>query len=295
MSDGAAVPDTKLRQAAAAALEPIERGAGTLQPVWFTRERAIFRQAEPAPALFVKVYQQADQLEWEVAVMRRAAEAGVPVAPLVAFHCGPPAVLITEQVAGVPLSSAYPLAAEATGRLLRRFHALGAAPAFVDGSVSQQRWSGFIRDWAEREIAATLRRGALAEDEARRLRRHFADLAPILDQRPCALIHGDCQTEHVLIDPASQRVNALLDFVDARPGDPLVDVAVLTLWDRALTPAVLRGDGGDDPDAPTLLPAYRLLRHLAAANWLVANGAPEHASAHERAVQQALAMKVPRR
>ncbi|HET7034591.1 MAG TPA: phosphotransferase [Thermomicrobiaceae bacterium] len=292
MSDELRTPDRSLREAAERALAAIGRAGDNLQPVWFTRERATFLLAEPAPALFVKVYQQAEQLEHEVAVLRRAAAAGIPVAPLMAFRGGPPAVLITEQVAGVPLSSAYPLAAEATGRLLRRFHALGAAPPYAGG---QRRWSEFIIDWAEREIDTALARGALTDDEARRLRRHFSGLASVLDRRPCALLQGDFQTAHVLIDPATQHVSALLDFVDTQPGDPLVDIAILTLWDQALTPAVLRGYGSDDPDAPALLPAYRLLRLLAAANWLVANGAPEYLPAHERAVHQALEIEIEHR
>ena len=271
-----------LRAAANAALAELGRD-GDLRPVWFTGRRAIFLQAEPAPPLFIKVYQQASQLEREVAVMRRASEADIPVAPLVSFVAGPPAVLITEQVAGVPLSSVFPGAAKGAGRILRRFHALGAAPPFAGGG---RRWSAFIRSWAEREIVESLARGALPPGEASALQRHYSQLAPVLDQRPCALILGDCQTDHVLVDPTTQEVRAILDFVDTQPGDPLVDVAVLTLWDAALTAPVLRGYGEDIEEAAALLPAYRLLRHLGAANWLVRHGLPDEALRHDRAVRE---------
>ena len=270
-----------LLAAAVRALASLGGPGDDLRPHWVTRERAIFLQPQPEPALFVKVYQQASQLEREVDVMRRAAAAGIPVARLVFVSSGPPAVLVTERVDGVPLSSDFPIAAAATGRLLRRFHALGARPPYADG---QQRWSAFVRDWAEREIAIALTREALTAEVARRVRAHFMSLGPALDERPCALILSDCQTEHVLIDPATQRVQALLDFVDVQPGDPLIDIAVLTLWDDDLTPLVLRGDGVDADDGLDLLSSYRLLRHLAALNWLVANDAAEYLAPHEEAI-----------
>ena len=235
------------------------------------------------PPVFVKVYLDATQLEREVMVLRRADAGGIPVAPVITFESGPPAIVITEQVSGIPLSAEYPRAAEATGRLLRQFHALGASPPFVDG---QQHWSNFVRDWLERELVVTMDRGAVTCAEAGRLRQHFASRASILDERPVALIHGDFQTDHVLIDPATQRVTALLDFVDTQPGDPLVDIAVLTLFDRQLESLVLRGYGMDLGEAEGLISSYRLLRHLVAANWLVENGVPHLAPPHEQAVHQ---------
>ncbi len=277
------VPVPALFDAAVRALASIGRPGDTLRTHWVTTERAIFFQAEPEPPVFIKVYLNTQQLEREFAVMRLAAPAGIPVAPVIAFEAGSPAVLITEQVPGVPLASVYPKAAEDAGRLLRRFHALGASPPFADG---QAHWSAFVRDCLERELTAAVDRQALTTHQARRLRTHFAALAPVLDARPVVLIHGDCQTDHILIDPETQIVTALLDLVDAQPGDPLFDIAVLTLFDRALEPLLLRGYGVDNREALDLLPAYRVLRYLGAANWLITNGVPHLAPPHEQAVQQ---------
>jgi len=276
-------PSSLLRRAAGMALAALGRGESHLRVVWFTEGRAVFLQGEPPPAVFIKVYQHAAQLEREAITMARASARGIPVAPRVAFHTGPPAVLITERVSGIPLSSAHPMAAEATGRLLREFHSLGALPPFVDGQPS---WSAFIRGWAEREIVAALEWRAITPDAGRKISRHFTELDSCLNARPCALIHADLQSEHVLIDPVTQRVTALLDFVDTQPGDPLVDIAVLTLWDRGLTIPVLTGYGAAGHEDADLLPSYRLLRHLGAANWLVKHGARPEARRHERAAHQ---------
>lgn len=281
----AALPERPLLDAAETALAALGRDAGGLRVVWSTRERAILLQEEPAPPLYIKVYRQMAQLEREVATMARAAAAGIPVATRRAFSADPPAVLITERVGGIPLASAYPLAAEEAGGLLRRFHALGARPPFVDG---QSRWSAFIRGWANRGIATMVERRAIGPGDGQRLYRHFAAIAAVLGARPCVLIHADLQAEHVLIDPVTQRVTAFLDFVDTQPGDPLVDIAVLTLWDSALAAPILAGYGAAGHEDVDLLPTYRLLRHLGAANWLTGHGVHAEATRHEQAVHHYL-------
>lgn len=281
----AMLPAHPLLHAAETALSALGRDAGGLSVVWFTSERAILLQEEPVPSLYLKVYQQAAQLEREVATMERAAAAGIPVATRLAFHADPPAVLITERVGGIPLASSYPLAAEETGRLLRRFHALGARPPFVDG---QSDWSAFIRSWANREIATMVERRAIDPGDGQRLYRHFAASAVVLSARPCVLIHADLQAEHVLIDPITQQVTAFLDFVDTQPGDPLMDIAVLTLWESELVALILDGYGAEGDEDVDLLPTYRLLRHLGAANWLVEHGVPAEAIRHEQAVRHYL-------
>jgi len=284
-SGAPALPDIFLLRAAERALITLGRDVNGLQVIWTTEARAILLQKEPAPALFIKVYQEVTPLAREVATMERALAAGIPAAKSLTLHTGPPAVLITKRVGGIPLTSAYPLAAEATGRLLRRFHALGASPPFVDG---QRSWSVFIRNWADREIATMVEHRAISLGDGQRLHRHFAALDTVLSARPCALIHADLQAEHVLIDPVTQRVHALLDFVDTQPGDPLIDIAVLSLWDTGLARAVFAGYDAMGNAQTDLLRTYRLLRHLGAANWLTTHGVPAEATRHEHAVHHYL-------
>lgn len=64
-------------------------------------------------------------------------------------------------------------------------------------------------------------------------------LQPVLMQRPIVLLHGNLQAAHILVDPQSEQVLAFLDFADAQPGDPLLDIAVVTLWDQELTDFLL--------------------------------------------------------
>ena len=65
--------------------------------------------------------------------------------------------------------------------------------------------------------------------------------------------------------------DTFLDFADAQPGDPLLDIAVLTLWDQKLTDFFLEGYSGikNNEETQQLLSLYRLVRHLAEIPWLL--------------------------
>jgi aminoglycoside phosphotransferase (APT) family kinase protein len=88
------------------------------------------------------------------------------------------------------------------------------------------------------------------------------------------LLHGDLQTAHILVDPQTEHVLAFLDFADAQAGDPLLDIAVVTLWDHGLTDFLLEGYSGivGNEETQQLLSLYRLLRHLAEIPWLLERG-----------------------
>ena len=125
--------------------------------------------------------------------------------------------------------------------------------------------------WAERELSSLAQLGVLDAEQITTLRQWFAGQRHRLVARPVVLLHGDLQPAHVIVDEDSERVVALLDFADAQPGDPLPDVAVLTLRDRALTDPVLEGyeQIADDPETETMLTLYRLLRLLSEVPWLL--------------------------
>jgi aminoglycoside phosphotransferase (APT) family kinase protein len=42
--------------------------------------------------------------------------------------------------------------------------------------------------------------------------------------------HGDLKGEHLLLVPAGWRVSGVIDWGDARPADPAVDLAGLVIW-----------------------------------------------------------------
>jgi len=192
--------------------------------------------------------------------------------------------LVTERLPGVPVTARLPATAVKVGRLLRRLHELPEPPPFAGG---QLRWDEFISWWSTLELQNAFERGFLATHEHQAIAAHYGALLPRLAARPFGLIHGDCQAEHWLVDPGDQEVLGVVDFADAQSGDPLMDIAVLTMWDPVLTEFVLKGHGSsDDLD---LLPSYGLLRHLAAANWLSDHGVTYHAQRNLAAVRQWLA------
>lgn len=77
-------------------------------------------------------------------------------------------------------------------------------------------------------------------------------LAHLPNQEPVRLIHGDCSMANCIIDPATSRIAALLDWELSTLGDPLADLAhSCKPW--CLEPSE-RGFSGHDP-ASTGIPA----------------------------------------
>jgi aminoglycoside phosphotransferase (APT) family kinase protein len=107
----------------------------------------------------------------------------------------------------------------------------------------------------------------------RYLRATFTDM----DEPDLHLLHGDGQTDHYLVTPGSAHLAGVLDFGDAVLGDPVWDLAILTLDAPRMLGELLRGY---EPEATTerrtsqLLSAYQLIRRLGSASWMRAHGQP---------------------
>jgi aminoglycoside phosphotransferase (APT) family kinase protein len=257
-----------------------------LRPLAAERGRAVFAAAGPGIDVVAKAYRDAPALAHEVRVLDRVRGRGVPAPEVLAFEPGPPAVVVMTRLRGRPLASAMGDApAVEAGAALRRVHELAAAPPYSGG---QHRWEEFVVWWAVREAAACERLGILSAAEAAAAASRISTARDPLAGRPTVLIHGDLQPDHVLVE--SGRLAGLIDFVDAQPGDGLLDVAVLTLRDEALTGPVLRGLGlAADATTRLLLDRYRLLRHLAAAAWLHERAHTAESARHAAAVRAGLA------
>jgi aminoglycoside phosphotransferase (APT) family kinase protein len=260
-------------------------GAG-LRSLAAERGRAVFAAAGTGVDVVAKAYEDTAALTYEARVLELARDRGAPVPEVLAFEPGPPAVLVMTRVPGSPLTSAMGEAPAAqAGAALGRVHELPAAPPYSGG---QHRWEEFVAWWAEREAATCARLGILSGAEAAAAASRIAAARDLLARRPTVLIHGDLQPDHVVV--AAGRLTGLIDFVDAQPGDALLDVAVLTLWDRALTGPVLRGLGlAADGTTALLLDRYQLLRHLAAAAWLYERGHAAESARHAAAARVGLA------
>jgi aminoglycoside phosphotransferase (APT) family kinase protein len=226
-------------------------------------------------------------LQREYDVAQKAASVGVPIPEMLGFEAGQPAVLAMKQVIGQPLSSHNQLAAKEASIYLQRFHSIGVHPPFSRG---QQQWDIFISRWANEEMEKVRILEVLDHFQISELQKQFDRLQPLLAQRPIVLLHGDLQPAHILVDAQAEKVLAFLDFVDAQPGDPLLDIAVLTLWDLRLTDLLLEGYSSipNNEETKQLLSLYRLLRHLAEIPWLFERGFKELAARNITALTNAL-------
>lgn len=256
-----------------------------LRPLYLQPDRAIFL-AEKA-RIILKVYVVGKTLQQEYETMQSARAIGIPLPDLLLLENKQPAVFAMSQVIGRPLSSGDVAAAKEAGGYLERFHQLRAHPPFSGG---QTEWDAFILWWADREISCAEALHLFADDEILQLRNAFETQRSLFAGRPIAFLHGDLQAAHILIDPPTQKVVAFLDFADAQPGDPLLDIAVLSLWDHGLADKVLEGYTGIENNEQTqlLLSHYRLLRHLAEIPWLLERGFREQAEEDRKAVKVSL-------
>ncbi len=253
-----------------------------LKPLYLQPDRAIFLAEKQH--IVLKVYKEGNVLQHEYEIAQKAASIGVPTPQIIAFVAGPPAVLAMQQVIGQLLSSHNQAAAQEAGKYLQRFHTLPAHPPFSGG---QQHWDAFISWWAEDELEKVKRLALFAASQIAALQERFVALQPLLAHRPIVLLHGDLQPVHILVGSHPEKVLAFLDFADAQPGDPLLDIAVLTLWDHPLADFLLAGYGSIENNAETkhLLSLYRLLRQLSEIPWLLERGF------HELAARDIAALK----
>src|SRR5215207_10762495 len=201
----------KLELAAKTAMTKYVGKPEPLIPIYVQPDRAIFL-AVPSQ-LVLKVYVEKTALQKEVEVARQARAAGVPTPEMIGLDVDELGVLTMKQVKGTPLSIQNKNAIQEAGKYLRRFHEIGATPPFSGG---QSQWDEFILWWSSKEIDALYGLSVCDEKERDELKDRFRRLKPFLESRPVVLLHGDLQTDHILVDPQGDKVLAFLDFVDAQ-------------------------------------------------------------------------------
>ncbi|MEU8816699.1 aminoglycoside phosphotransferase family protein [Actinoplanes sp. NPDC048796] len=218
------------------------------------RQRATLRVGD----VFLKVDGDPAHAAIEVRAM-----AMVPVpTPAVLWH--EPPVLAIAAVPGKALgvlgepSAASPAAWAATGAAIRRLHDAPLPP-----------WPGEkLEDVAaelDSECAWLLANGVLPPEVITR-NREIAEAA-LRPWRP-AFIHGDFQITHVFVD--GDEVTGVIDWSEAAPGDPMSDLATLTLGHEERLDDLLAGYGpGADRD---VIRAWWSLRSLVASRWLIEHG-----------------------
>jgi aminoglycoside phosphotransferase (APT) family kinase protein len=208
--------------------------------------------------VFLKV--DADQARTDVEVEAMAL-APVPTPPVVWRR---PPVLALAALPGKALgrlaepSTAPPAAWAAVGAVLRTLHDAPLPP-----------WPGKgVEELAQRldqECDWLVANGVLPPEVIARNRR-LAETA--LRPWTPVFIHGDLHISHVFVE--GEQVTGILDWSEAAAGDPLYDLATLTLAHEENLDHLLAGYGTDVDRE--LIRAWQSWRCLVAVRWLVENG-----------------------
>ncbi|GAA0590062.1 phosphotransferase [Kribbella sandramycini] len=208
--------------------------------------------------VFLKVDGDGARLEVEAAVM------GLAPVPTPEVLWRQPSVLAIGAVPGRALgvlgepSWASAQAWAAAGAAVRELHEAPLPP-----------WTGR----SDAEIAAELEgecEWLIANDvlPAELVRRNQELASGVFRPWTPAFIHGDLQITHIFVD--GDEVTGIIDWSEGRQGDPMFDLAVLTLGHAERLPDLLAGYGHDvDHDA---IRAWWSLRSLTAARWLIEHG-----------------------
>jgi len=245
-------------------------------------ERATLRVGD----VFLKIDTDPARIDREVEVMARAP---IPT-PEVLWH--KPLVLALAAVPGAalgllgkpsPASAATCVAAGAAARALHD----AELPPWPSSQCQQQpvRGSGDTLELPrllDAECEWLIANGVVSAEVVRR-NRLIAEAA----LRPWApvFIHGDLQIVHVFVD--SDEVSGVVDWSEGGQGDPMYDLATLTLAHEEHLDDVNAGYGGDvDTD---VIRAYWALRSLMSTRWLAEHGYGAPATFPEVAVLISLA------
>jgi aminoglycoside phosphotransferase (APT) family kinase protein len=263
-------PDTLCR-------ELLDGSPDAVEPLVQYADRASYRVRVNGEHFFVKTDDDSRTMTNEIAGHRRAQLGGVRVAELVAATDD---ALAMRWVDGVTLRDHQTAAAwRDAGAHMRRAHDLGAVPPFGTGfggfKPSRPDWRSFFELFADHMLTRCARDLGLARAQGDRIRGALRD-TPRLDTPHVVWCHGDLQPDHVLVDPATDRVTAIIDWADNGAGDFVWDFAVLTL-DGAPLDDLLDGNGATRAQRTALdalLPLYSVVRLAGEAGWLAEHGFP---------------------
>ncbi len=246
------------------------------EPLVVLADRATYRVRVGDEQFVVKTDDDSRTTTNEIAGHRKAAAAGVRVPELVGASDDACAM---RWVDGIRLCGYESAAAwRDAGAQVRIAHDAGGGPPFGTGfggfNPSRPTWRSFFELFAETMLADCERDLGFPAEQGARIRAAMRD-AGGLDTPKVVWCHGDLQADHVLVDPATDRVTAIIDWADQGAGDFGWDIAVLSIDDEAWLGAALDGYGATAEDRgalDALVPLYTVVRLLGEAYWLAEHG-----------------------
>jgi len=249
---------------------------GEVEPLVVLSDRATWRVTIGNEQFVVKTDDDSRTVANEIAGHRRAAAAGVRVPELLGAADDAFAMRWAE---GVRLRGYASIDAwRDAGAQVRVAHDVGGGPPFGTGfggfNPSRPTWRSFFELFAETMLADCERDLHFPRAQGARIRAAVRD-ASGLDTPHLVWCHGDLQAEHVLVDPATDRVTAIIDWADQGTGDFGWDIAVLTIDDEPWRDAALDGYGATADERAALaalVPLYTVVRLVGEAGWLAEHG-----------------------
>jgi aminoglycoside phosphotransferase (APT) family kinase protein len=238
-------------------------------------ERAVFEICSPSGNVVVKTDAQGFRLPRELAALAAAAVAGIPVPKVVHADTSLPTLLVLALIGGAPLQAGTgDQAWREAGRWLRELHSL-KPPSDVRGMGSPDRtWREHFLWWANHECEILRQAGSVDPATVERTHYVLTEVFGAMSEPELRLLHGDCQEEHFLVRPDGG-IAGIIDFGDACRGDPVWDLAVLTIRSPERLEELLAGYMPEpvlDQRMQELLPAYQLMRHIGSARWMNEHG-----------------------
>jgi Ser/Thr protein kinase RdoA (MazF antagonist) len=241
-------------------------------------DRAVFWTCSPdRQRVVVKVDSGDRRYPRERAGLAVAAGAAVRVPSVVLAESGPPSVLVLTEITGSTLAGGPDAWWRVAGATFRRLHDSAMPDGLARFDHRGDSWRDFVLWWAATEAERIDHNQLVDGTTARQCLEAMHDAFARMPEPARTFIHGDAQPDHVFIDGvASGDLKAgVIDFGDAGSGDPAWDLMVLTLDHPERLDAVLSGYRADRrlrEGLGAVGKAYRLLRHVGAANWLLAHG-----------------------
>ena len=195
-------------------------GAGRRNDVWLVTTS---RGDEAVVRLLVDEQRRA----MEVALLERAAVAGVPVAEVLWSTSEPVPVMVQRRLPGRRLAevpSPRPGVVRSVALVLRRIHAIPVDGGFGNLRSALRGEDDVLSHWFTQRVAAEA-----AGVEEPLLQAGLAELASarsLLDRQRTGLAHGDLQPHNLLV--VGDEVSGVLDWEAAKAGPPSLD---LGWWD----------------------------------------------------------------